>query len=54
MMVRAFESHSKAVPWVLGKPFYVVTGPQALCEVRMEHVAGTLHILFGQRGKDLV
>jgi hypothetical protein len=29
VMVRTLDSHSKAVPWVLGKPLYVVTGPQA-------------------------
>ena len=42
-------SHSKAVPWVLGKPFYVGMGPQALCEVRMDHVAGPLHILLAKK-----
>jgi hypothetical protein len=29
VMVRALDSHPKVVPRVLGKPFYVVTGPQA-------------------------
>ena len=29
VMVRTLDSHPKAVPWVLGKPLYVVTGPQA-------------------------
>ena len=27
-MVRAFDYHPKAVPWVLGYPFCVGTGPQ--------------------------
>ena len=34
---------------MLGKPFYVVTGPQAKCEVRMDHVAGPLHILLAEK-----
>jgi hypothetical protein len=52
-MVRTLDSHPKAViPWVLGKPFYIVTGPQAECEVRMDHVAGSLHILLaGKEGR---
>ena len=29
VIVRTLDSHPKAVPWVLGKLFYVVTGPQA-------------------------
>jgi hypothetical protein len=29
VMVRILDSHPKAVPCVLGKPLYVVTGPQA-------------------------
>ena len=45
-MVRSLDSHRKVVRWVLGKPFYVVTGPQAWCEVRMDHGAGPLHILL--------
>jgi hypothetical protein len=28
VMVRTFDSHPKVVPWVLGKPFYGVMGPQ--------------------------
>ena len=44
-MVRTLDSHPKAVPWVLGKPFYVVTCPQAWCEVRMDHVAVPLHTI---------
>ena len=28
VMVTILESHLNAVPWVLGKLFYVVTGPQ--------------------------
>ena len=54
-MLRTLGYHPKAVSWVLGKPFHVVTGPQALCEVRMDRVAGPLHILLAeQRGEDLV
>ena len=53
--VRALASHPKAVPWVLGKSFYVVTGPHAWCEVRRDHVARLLHVLLaGKRGEDLV
>ena len=48
-MVRTLDSHSKAVPWVLGKLFYVVTCPQAQCEVRMDHVAEPLHILLEEK-----
>src|ERR1700737_3680888 len=48
-MVRTLDSHPKAVPWVLGKPCYVVLGPQAQCEVRMNHVAGPLHILLAEK-----
>ena len=48
-MVRTLDSHPKAVPWVLGKPFYVVVGPQAWCEVRMNHVAGPLHIVLAEK-----
>ena len=48
-MVRTLDSHPKAVPWVLGKSFYVVTGPQAYCDVRMDHVAGALHILLAKK-----
>jgi hypothetical protein len=48
-MVRTLDSHPTAVPWVLGKPFYVVTRPQAQCEVRMDHVAGPLHILSAEQ-----
>ena len=47
VMVRTLDSHPKAIPWVLGKPFYVVTDPHAECEVRMDHVGG-------KRGEDLV
>jgi hypothetical protein len=47
--VRTLDSHPKAVPWVLGKPFYVVTGPQAQCEGRMDHVAGPLHVLLAEK-----
>jgi hypothetical protein len=32
----------------VGKPFYVVTGPQAWCEARMDHVAGPLHALLAE------
>jgi hypothetical protein len=40
---------------VLGKPFNVVTGSQAECEVRMDPVTGLLHVLLvGKRGEDLV
>ena len=28
-VARTLDSRSKAIPWVLGKPFYVVKGPQA-------------------------
>jgi hypothetical protein len=38
-MVRSLGSHPKAVPWVLGKPFYVITGPQA----------GPLHALLADK-----
>ena len=48
-MVRTLDSHPKAVPWVLGKLFYVVTGPQAYYEVRMDHVARSLHILLAKK-----
>jgi hypothetical protein len=48
-MVRTLDSHPKAVPWVLGKPLYVVTGPQAYCEVRMDHFVGQLHILLVEK-----
>ena len=30
----------------VGKPFYVLTGPQTWCLVRMDHVAEPLHILL--------
>ena len=54
-MVRTVDSHPKGIPWVLGKPFEEVTDPQAYCEVRMDHVAGPLHILLAvKRGEDLV
>jgi len=29
VMVRTLDSHPKAIPWVLGKLFYVVRGPRA-------------------------
>jgi hypothetical protein len=45
------DSHPKAVPWVLGKPFYVVSGPQAESELRMDHIAGPLHILLAEKEK---
>ena len=48
-MVRTIDSHPKAIPWVLGKPFYVVTGPQAHCELKKDHVVGTLHILLVEK-----
>ena len=48
-MVRTLESHPKAVPWVLGKLFYVITGHQAYCELRMDHVAGPLHISLSEK-----
>jgi hypothetical protein len=38
-----------AVPWVLGKPFYVVTGSQAYGGLRMDHVARPLHILLVEK-----
>ena len=51
-MARTLDSHPKAVSWVLGKLFYVVMGPQAQCEVRMDHVAGPLHnLLAGKEGR---
>ena len=37
-MVMTFDSHP-----------YVVTSPQAECEVRMDHVAGPLHILLVEK-----
>ena len=48
-MVRTLDSHPKAIPWVLGKPFYVVTDPHAECEVRMDHVAGPSHNLLAEK-----
>jgi len=55
VMVRTLDYHLKAVPWVLGKPFYVVMGPQGECEVRVGHVARSLHIFVGgKREEDLV
>ena len=51
-MVRALDFRPKVVPWVLGKPFYVVTGSQVYCEVRMDHVVGPLHVLLtGKEGR---
>ena len=47
-MVRTLDSHPKATPCVLGKPLYVVMGPQALCEVRIDHVA-PLHTLLAKK-----
>ena len=47
-MVKTIDSHLKAVPWVLVKPLYVVTSPRAYYEVRVDHVAGPLHILLGE------
>ena len=48
--MRTLDSHPKAIVlWVLGKPFYVVTAPQAFYEVRMDHVAGPLHILLAEK-----
>ena len=49
LMVRTLDSHLKAVPCVLGKSLYVVSGPQAYCEVRMDHVAGPLHTLLVEK-----
>ena len=49
VMVMTLDSYPKAVPWVLGKSFQVVTDPQAQCEVRMDHVAGPLHILLAKK-----
>ena len=49
-MVRTLDSHPRDVPWVLGKLFCVVTGPQAWCEVRMDYIAGPSHIFLA--GKD--
>jgi hypothetical protein len=34
---------------VLGKLFYVVTGHQAQCEVRMDHVGRPLHMLLAEK-----
>ena len=48
-MVRTLDSHPKAIPWVLGKPFYVVTDPHAECEVRMDYVAGPSHNLLAEK-----
>ena len=48
-MVRTLDSHPKAIPWVLGMPFYVVTDPQAWCGVRMDHVGGPLHALLAEK-----
>ena len=48
-MVMTLDFHPKAVPWVLGKPSYVVLGPQAKCEVSMNHVAGPLYSLLAKK-----
>ena len=45
-MVRALDYYPKPIPWVVGKLFCVVTGPQTLCEVRIDHVEGLLHVLL--------
>ena len=37
-IVRAFDYHPKAVPWVLGYPFCARTGSQTQCEVKMDLV----------------
>jgi hypothetical protein len=34
---------------VLGKLFYVVTGHQAQCEMRMDHVGRPLHMLLAEK-----
>ena len=39
----------RPLSWVLGKLFYVVAGPKAQCEVRVDHVAGPLHILLVEK-----
>ena len=49
VLVRTLDSHPKAVQWVLRKLLYVVIGPQAWCEVRMDHVARPLHILLVEK-----
>ena len=49
VMVRALDSHPKVVSWVLGWPFWVVTGPPTQCEVRMDHVEESLHILLVEK-----
>ena len=49
VMVRTLDSHPKAIPCVLGKPLYVVTGPQPQCEVRMDHVVGPLHTSLAEK-----
>jgi hypothetical protein len=51
-MVRTLDSHLNAGSLVLGKPFYVDTGPQWImleCEVRMDHVGGPLHTLLVEK-----
>ena len=40
---------SKCYTMGVGKLFYVVTGPQAWCEVRMDHVVGPLHALLAEK-----
>ena len=50
-MVRTLDSHPKSIPWLLGKPFCVVMGPQAQREVRMDHIA---YFVGEKRGEDLV
>jgi hypothetical protein len=51
-MVRTLDSHPNVVPRGLGKLLYVVTGPQAWCEVRMDHVAGLLHMLLAEKREE--
>ena len=39
----------------VGKAVLLVTSPQAKCEVRMDHVAGPLHVLLPERrGEGLI
>jgi hypothetical protein len=55
VMVRTLDSHPKAVPWVVGKPFYVETGPQALVCSENGPCSGIVAYFVGpKRGEDLV
>ena len=49
-MATTLDSHPKAIPWVLGKPFQVVTDPQAQCEAKMGPCCGTMAYFFGRKG----